>query len=114
MPWLVLVIAAGCGSNPSGTDPDASNPPPEDAMGPPVLECGDPDVDAPVVWSMSPANRAIGVDASAPLVFDVADGCGIDMSTVVFRIAGTELTPTITGDAKNLRIQYDAPVGGFT
>src|SRR5688572_14654671 len=109
---ISITLAIGCGNNPGGGGtPDAQQPPPVDAMEPPVLVCGDPDVDAPIVWSTSPLDREIGIDEKLPVTFDVADGCGIDMASIALKIGGTAVTPAITGDAKNLRVQYAPPAG---
>ena len=108
---IFITLAIGCGNNPGGGGSPDAQPPPVDAMGPPVLVCGDPDIDAPIVWSTSPHDREIGIDEKLPVTFDVADGCGIDMASIALKIGGTVVTPVITGDAKNLRVQYAPPAG---
>ena len=110
--WIAFTICIGCGNNP-GTSPDAGGDAPPDANGPPVLVCDDPDVDAPVAWNIAPVDGSIGVDPLTPLTIDLADGCGIDMASLVLRINGVSITPAVTGDAKNLRVEYAPPPGGF-
>jgi hypothetical protein len=68
-----------------------------------------PDTTPPAVSAQSPAPGATGVAQNTILRFHVTDASGVNQATLVLRVNGTDVGPTVTGASTDLTVTYDPP-----
>ena len=66
-----------------------------------------PDVAAPYINGHAPAQGAAGVVKDIDIVVHVMDdGAGVDISTIVMKVNGATVSPTITGTSADYTLTY--------
>lgn len=69
-----------------------------------------PDTEPPYTTGHDPAKDATDVPPDTNIVVHVKDdGTGVNQSTIVMKVEGTEVAPTITGDKYDYTLTYDPP-----
>jgi hypothetical protein len=64
----------------------------------------------PYVWDRDPAPDAVQVAVGANIVLHVKDqGSGVDETSIVMTVNGSQLTPTIAGTPADYTLTYDPP-----
>ncbi|MFH1460572.1 MAG: putative Ig domain-containing protein [Candidatus Omnitrophota bacterium] len=70
-----------------------------------------PDTNTPYTTGHFPAKSAVNVDKDSNIVVHVKDdGAGVDISTIVMKVNGQVVTPTITGTPADYTLTYNPPV----
>ncbi|MFZ2071785.1 MAG: disaggregatase related repeat-containing protein [Halobacteriota archaeon] len=73
-----------------------------------------PDITSPYTSGHNPAKNATGVAKDTNIVVHIKDdGDGVDQSSIVMKVEGTTVTPTITGTANDYTLTYD-PASDFS
>lgn len=61
----------------------------------------------PQVSNITPANNSVNVADNAEISFNVTDsGVGVSRSSIVMKVNGTTVTPSISGDSSNYAVRY--------
>ncbi|MCP4650105.1 MAG: fibronectin type III domain-containing protein [PVC group bacterium] len=69
-----------------------------------------PDTTPPYTTGHSPAKNATGVARDTDIVVHVLDdGAGVDINTIIMKVNGTTVTPTITGTSADYTLTYAPP-----